>query len=448
MISGATNPSLQLSTQLRPSNSLDRWLGHLRVGQKISLGYGLVLSAAVLGTAIGFMIADYYQKQAQYEEEDAIEELYQVYRLKSSVFRLRTRQHKLVLYLGQPSLWQEKYSQFGETVTETRQAWSEFRLIFQNPNRRLKDTPQEKEAFDQLMRTKPSFDKYLEQSKLLFEMNTAKETDPTSLQITQAKLFNFMHNPQVFTLDEFLTNITRLVDVTAAEYNQAKADLRNAEKLRLQIIASGLLVSIAIASLLAMYMNRAITHPIQVVTHIAQQVTEESNFDLQAPVLTHDEIGILAASLNRLIQEVQQLLDAQKDANEQLEVYSQVLEKKVQERTQELKEKNRSLQKTLEALRLTQARLVQTGRLSTLEQAVTGIDDESDELNSSTETKLAIATHHVQNLLELIELYRQHYPDSTPLIQQKVNDIGLKQLETDLPRLFNSMQLDAKSKSP
>ncbi|MCC5668671.1 HAMP domain-containing protein [Nostoc sp. CHAB 5784] len=100
--------------------------------------------------------------------------------------------------------------------------------------------------------------------------------------------------------------------------------------------------------------------PIQAVTHVAQQVTEESNFDLQAPVTTNDEVGILANSLNRLILEVQQLITVQNDANEQLEVYSQVLEEKVRERTRELNEKNLSLKLALEELRCTQAQLGET----------------------------------------------------------------------------------------
>lgn len=340
------------------ANGMIHWLGHLKVGQKITLGYALVLSAAVLGTAIGFIIADHYQQEALEKEEDAIEELYQVYQLKSAVFRVRTKQHKLILYMEQPVLWQEKYPQLLEYVSEARQAWADFKLTFRNPNRRLKDTPREKAAYERLMRTKNGFDDYLKQSEKFFQTSNPSDLSSDAINATQSKLFNFMHNSQIFTLDNFLNEIANLVQVTAAEYNQAKTDLRSAEKLRVQIIVASLLLSIAIATLLALYMNRAIARPIQAVTHVAQQVTEASNFDLQAPVTTHDEIGILAASFNRLIQEVQQLLKTQKDTNEQLEVYSQVLEKKVRERTQELKEKNQSLQAALEELRQTQAQLV------------------------------------------------------------------------------------------
>ncbi|MBE9104512.1 HAMP domain-containing protein [Nostoc cf. edaphicum LEGE 07299] len=168
-----------------------------------------------------------------------------------------------------------------------------------------------------------------------------------------------MHGSSVFLMDDFLNDISKLVKVTAKEYQQAKQELQTAEKLRLYIIVGSQSLSIAIATLLAIYTSRAIARPIQAVTHIAQQVTEESNFDLQAPVTTNDEVGILATSLNRLIQEVQQLIKAQKDSNEQLEVYSQILEKKVRERTQELDEKNQRLELALAKLRHTQAQVVE-----------------------------------------------------------------------------------------
>ncbi len=369
---GATPTSIR-GAHLPLWGGISRWLGHLRVGQKIFLGYVFVLGTVMLGTFTGFMTADYYQKEAHEKEEDAIEELYHVYRLKVAVFRVRTKQHKLILYMEQPALWQQKYPQLLEYVDDAQQAWSEVRSIFNNSQRQAKDTDKEKAAFERLMRTKNDFDKYLEQSEELFRASNPKNLTPETINITQAKLFNFMHNSRVFTLDDFLNEITHLVDVTAAEYNQAKIDLRNVEKLRLQIIAGSLLLSVAIATLLVGYMNWAIVRPIQAATYVAQQVTEESNFDLQAPVTTHDEIGILAASLNRLIQEVQQLLKAQVDINEQLEVYSQVLEKKIREYNQELKQKDQSLHSTLEELHQIKAQLAAFKKATSLNQTTTEI---------------------------------------------------------------------------
>ncbi|MEA5600345.1 HAMP domain-containing protein [Nostoc sp. UHCC 0252] len=357
---GRSNSSLQ-SNNSSPNTSNSRyWFSHLKVGQKIGIGYALIVSIAVLGTSIGFLIADYYQRQAQKREEAAIEELYKMYQLKTIVFRVRTNQHKLILYMAQPKRWQEQYTLLVNYVEQARQVWFEFKTNYSIDNPNLYDSVIEQEALHRLLQVHKGFDTYLQRTEALFHDRNPSKLSPNEIRTAQTQLFNFMHSSSIFMIDDFLDDITNLVEVIAQEYQQANWELQRAEKLRLNIILGSLLVSIAIATLLAIYTSQAIARPIQAVTHVAQQVIEESNFDLQAPVTTNDEVGILANSLNRLILEVQQLITVQNDANEQLEVYNQVLEEKVRERTRELNEKNLSLKMALEELQRTQVQLAET----------------------------------------------------------------------------------------
>ncbi|NES04750.1 MAG: hybrid sensor histidine kinase/response regulator, partial [Okeania sp. SIO2F4] len=57
----------------------------------------------------------------------------------------------------------------------------------------------------------------------------------------------------------------------------------------------------------------------QILTKIAQKVTQESNFDLQASIQTKDEVGVLANSFNQLIRWVKTLLEEQQEYTAQLE---------------------------------------------------------------------------------------------------------------------------------
>ncbi|MFQ4142600.1 HAMP domain-containing protein [Chlorogloeopsis sp. ULAP02] len=354
MAVGESNNRLQ-------SNNSWYWLSRLKVGQKIGIGYGVLLSISILGTTIGFFIADRYQNQAYKREQAAVEKLYQVSQLKTSVFRVRTTQHQLLLYMDRPKLWQENYTELVEYVAQARQVWSDFGANYSIENPTIKyNSVSEQQAVYRLLKNYKGFNTYLKRTEAFFRVNNPSQLSADEIETAQNQLFNFMHGSSVFLMDEFLDDIKSLMEVIAEEYKQSKQELLRAEDLRLKIILGSLLLSIAIATLLAMYTSRAIARPIQTLTHVAQQVTEESNFDLQAPNTTNDEVGILAVSLNRLIQEVQQLIKIQKDANEQLEVYSQVLEKKVRERTRELNEKNQTLELALEELRRTQARLIQS----------------------------------------------------------------------------------------
>jgi signal transduction histidine kinase len=83
-----------------------------------------------------------------------------------------------------------------------------------------------------------------------------------------------------------------------------------------------MLVSVAIAAIVAWRTSRAIAEPVITVTQVAEQVARKHNFDLRAPVTTEDEIGLLAKSLNHLIERVSQRTKELQQAKELAEAAS------------------------------------------------------------------------------------------------------------------------------
>jgi signal transduction histidine kinase len=83
-----------------------------------------------------------------------------------------------------------------------------------------------------------------------------------------------------------------------------------------------MLVSVAIAAIVAWRTSRAIAEPVITVTQVAEQVARKHNFDLRAPVTTEDEIGLLAKSLNRLIERVSERTKELQQAKELAEAAS------------------------------------------------------------------------------------------------------------------------------
>jgi len=113
-----------------------------------------------------------------------------------------------------------------------------------------------------------------------------------------------------------------------AEINQDEA-FEPANRLARDILLIGL--SSAGILLLAVYLlARRITQPILAIADAANQVSR-GNLSAQAPILTKDEIGILAIAFNQMTSEL-------KSSGEQLADYSRTLEHKVEQRTYELKE--------------------------------------------------------------------------------------------------------------
>ncbi|MBE9035626.1 sensor histidine kinase [aff. Roholtiella sp. LEGE 12411] len=203
------------------------------------------------------------------------------------------------------------------------------------------------------------------------------------------------------------------------------------------------LLGSSIVAVIGFLIARTITRHLKAVTQIAQRVTQESNFDLQAPVTTEDEVGILAISFNQLIQQVKRLLAEQHEANQKLEDYSQALEQKVEERTQALRKKNIDLKHILHELRRTQSQLIQNEKMSSLGQLVAGIAHEINNPVNFIYGNLKHTDDYTQQLLWLLQLYQKYYPYPEPEIQNAQQEADIEYLTEDLPKILTSMKIGA-----
>ena len=123
-----------------------------------------------------------------------------------------------------------------------------------------------------------------------------------------------------------------------------------------------------------------------------------------------------------------------------LENYSRNLEAEVEIRTQKLQENNQQLQATLEQLQRTQAQLIQAEKISSLGEMVAGIAHEINNPITFISGNIFHAQEYFRDLVELIDLYQENFPQSSPAIQDKLVEVELDFLCEDLKRLFQSMQ--------
>lgn len=116
------------------------------------------------------------------------------------------------------------------------------------------------------------------------------------------------------------------------------------------------------------------------------------------------------------------------------------LEQKVEQRTQELHNKNLELSHTLQELQHTQAQLIHAEKMSSLGQMVAGI---AHEINNPISFIYGNITHlkdYFHDLIDGINFYQQEYSQPTTKIKNYLQEKDLDYVIKDVPKLMNSMQ--------
>ena len=107
----------------------------------------------------------------------------------------------------------------------------------------------------------------------------------------------------------------------------------------------------------------------------------------------------------------------------------------------QLQQQAESLELTLRELKRTQAQLIQSEKMSSIGNLVAGVAHEINNPVNFIHANLRPANEYFQDLLNLIKLYQEHFPEPPTQISSQIDAINLDFLKEDLLKLLNSMRI-------
>lgn len=388
---------------------LKQVFSRLGIRQKIAYGYALAIGIAVIGATAANLIENYYQERAKKQLTESQEIISLLNKLESAVLQAHTQTPKLLPLLTEPIRLELEYSRFLEYIAAVNRILNKTKSLLDSEASKNQDTLL---ALEDNKKLKLSIQTYIDSIKEYsqrLEIIT-KGVDLSTIKQERVQVATLVNiNAKSNLIDLKINKVSQemsslIADIQQKEANKTLQILDKANEIGDLVLYVSLLAAAAIGAVLAYYTSRVIAYPIEATTKVAQQVTKESNFTLQAPVITEDEVGLLTTSLNQLIQ-------------------------RVLEYTKELKQ--------------AQSQLIQTEKMSSLGQMVAGIAHEINNPVSFIYGNVQHINGYVNDLLELVHLYEQKYPKPNPEIQDLIERIDLEFIAEDLPKSLTSMKVGA-----
>ena len=161
--------------------------------------------------------------------------------------------------------------------------------------------------------------------------------------------------------------------------------------------------------------------------------------DYRFDIRTKDEFEQLAHKFNSMAQKLTESYTEIIEHSQYLTKLNQNLKNEIGDRTVAQAE----LQKALDELKSTQAQLIQTEKMSSLGQMVAGVAHEINNPVSFVYGNVNHVNGYIEDILELIELYQQQFPNPGDEIEEKLEDMELDFVREDLPKILNSMKFGA-----
>lgn len=421
----------------------------MTIRKRIACGYAVVLGIAIAGTTAGLAIGNASYRQATAVRQAANEERKLIDELKTQILFHRPAkqigphldnreafQREMEAMLSRLTTLEETLQRYNSTHTKMDRLVGGLDLFAaeapqheetehadhgeEHDHDHDEDSASTEMSHDDLHRLLEEYEvtvsAFMAETKRLANYINALDSTPEDLNLARDRLLQFERS---LTFQNFIRLPERLTPFrTRIAERERIAEMHQQQAIALQnaIILGSAALSAMFAGLLAMWTSRSIARPLAQVTEVARRVTQEKNFDLQAPIKRQDEVGILAGSLNTLIGQVKHLLT-------------------------QVEQKNTHLSEALSQLEQQQIQLVQSEKMSSLGQLVAGVAHEINNPINFIHGNISHVKDHVEEVMLVVDELRKHHPEAIADIEATYEDLELDFIQEDLGKILASMRV-------
>ncbi len=136
-----------------------------------------------------------------------------------------------------------------------------------------------------------------------------------------------------------------------------------------QYAAFVVILAIIVVLFLSLYITRGLFKPLLELQKVSSEIATTKNYSLRVGKHSLDEVGRLVSSFNAMLEEVERYAKESQIKQEEIIALNLVLEKRVEERTEQLN-------KSLNTLKETQAQVIEQEKMASLGNLVAGVSHE------------------------------------------------------------------------
>lgn len=291
-----------------------------RIHQKIGYGYFLAIGIGFFGSLTGFVIANSYRGIETGQLSHAQFQTKMLARYKDALVDAQLHSSNLVAVVDDPKRLHNKRAEFLNSVEKANHIEKDITDFIDSKPGRLAATEDTLRTILNDYSTNLKF--YVIQVESVLQELDQQPQNQQEVSSARDKLLEIMNGGTTTRLDEIRQRLTDTLQIAQQQEKAIETNVDVGKGIEQLIAVVSMLLSVAIAAIVAWRTSRAIAEPVILVTQVAEQVAKKSNFNLRAPVSTEDEIGLLAKSLNRLIERVSQRTKELQQAKELAEAAS------------------------------------------------------------------------------------------------------------------------------